>query len=94
MNFAMLQLNLVTGDICGNAARIAKAARAAAVSGADLCITPNHALCGVGPQHMLTADGFVEACQNALHALAKECMIARVSSISYKPPSNVVKAGE
>ena len=72
MNFAMLQLNLVTGDICGNAARIAEAARAAAVSGADLCITPNHALCGVGPQHMLAVDGFVEACQNALHALAKE----------------------
>jgi NAD+ synthase (glutamine-hydrolysing) len=68
----MLQLNLVTGDICGNAARIAKAVRAAAVSGADLCITPNHALCGVGPQHMLAVDGFVEACQNALHALAKE----------------------
>ena len=72
MNFAMLQLNLVTGDICGNAARIAKAARAAAASGADVCITPDHALCGVGPQHMLTVDGFVEACQNALHALAEE----------------------
>ena len=72
MKFAMLQLNLVTGDICGNAARIAEAVRAAALSGADLCITPNHALCGVGPQHMLTVDGFAEACQNALHALAKE----------------------
>jgi len=72
MNFAMLQLNVVTGDICGNAARIAKAVRAAAVSGADLCITPNHALCGVGPQHMLTVGGFVEACRNALHALAEE----------------------
>ncbi|MDR0467059.1 MAG: NAD(+) synthase [Deltaproteobacteria bacterium] len=72
MNVAMLQLNLVTGDICGNAARIAKAARAAASSGADLCITPDHALCGVGPQHMLTVDGFVEACRNALRALAEE----------------------
>ncbi|MCL1985310.1 MAG: NAD+ synthase [Betaproteobacteria bacterium] len=68
----MLQLNLVTGDICGNAARIAQAARAAADSGADLCITPNHALCGVRPQHMLTVDGFVESCQNALHTLARE----------------------
>ena len=72
MHFAMLQLNLVTGDMCGNAARIAKAARAAAASGADLCITPNHALCGVGPQHMLMVDGFIEACQNALHALSKD----------------------
>jgi len=72
MHFAMLQLNLVTGDICGNAARIANATRAAADSGADLCITPGHALCGVGPQHMLTVDGFAEACQNALHALAKD----------------------
>jgi NAD+ synthase (glutamine-hydrolysing) len=72
MKVALLQLNLVTGDICGNAARIAKAARAAASSGADLCVTPDHALCGVGPQHMLTADGFVEACRNALYALARE----------------------
>jgi len=72
MNFAMLQLNLVTGDVCGNAARIAAAARSAAASGADLCITPDHALCGVGPQHMLTTGGFVEASQNALSALAEE----------------------
>jgi NAD+ synthase (glutamine-hydrolysing) len=72
MNFAMLQLNLVTGDICGNAARIAKAVRAAALADADVCITPNHALGGVGPQRMLTVDGFAEACQNALHALAAE----------------------
>jgi len=72
MKFAMLQLNVVTGDICGNAARIAKAVRAAAISGADLCITSNHALCGVGPQHMLTVDGFVEACQSALHTLAED----------------------
>jgi NAD+ synthase (glutamine-hydrolysing) len=72
MNFAMLQLNPVTGDICGNAARIVQAARGASGAGADLCITPNHALCGVGPQHMLTAEGFVEACRNALHTLAKE----------------------
>ena len=68
----MLQLNPATGDICGNAARIAEAARAAACSGAALCITPNHALCGAGPQHMLTVYGFVEACRNALHTLAKE----------------------
>jgi len=72
MQFAMLQLNLVTGDVCGNAARIAKATRAAAASSADLCITSSYALCGIGPQHMLMVEGFVEACQNALHALAKE----------------------
>ena len=58
MKIALLQCNTVTGDVAGNLERIISTARQAGAAGADLCVTPELALCGVAPGHYLCAQGF------------------------------------
>ncbi|MBQ9453950.1 MAG: NAD+ synthase [Desulfovibrio sp.] len=70
MKIALLQCNSVNGDVVGNMQRIAAAMRQAAQAGADLCVTPELALCGVAPGHFLQLDGFVRGCLRALDTLA------------------------
>ena len=71
MKIALLQCNSVTGDVAGNQERILEAARQAAREGADLCVTPELALCGVAPGHYLRAVDFAEGCRTALRNLAE-----------------------
>ena len=71
MKIALLQCNSVTGDVAGNQERILEAARRAAREGADLCVTPELALCGVAPGHYLRAVDFAEGCRTALRNLAE-----------------------
>ena len=70
MKIALLQCNSVTGDVAGNQERILEAARQAAREGADLCVTPELALCGVAPGHYLRAVDFALGCRTALRNLA------------------------
>lgn len=72
MKIALLQCTTTAGDITGNARRIAEASRRAAQDGVVMCVTPESALCGVGARALLLADGFLEGCRTALHALASE----------------------
>ncbi|MGE9985599.1 NAD+ synthase [Desulfovibrio sp. SGI.169] len=71
MKIALLQCNSVTGDVAGNQVRILEAARRAARAGADLCVTPELALCGVAPGHYLRAADFAQGCRAALRNLAE-----------------------
>ena len=71
MKIALLQCNSVTGDVAGNQERILEAARQAAREGADLCVTPELALCGVAPGHYLRAVDFAQGCRTALRNLAE-----------------------
>ncbi len=43
---ALAQINSIVGDLAGNSARIADAARRAAAVGADIVITPELSLVG------------------------------------------------
>lgn len=70
MKIALLQCNTVTGDVAGNAERILAAVREAAAQGADLCVTPELALCGVAPGSYLRAEDFAEGCKAGLQMLA------------------------
>lgn len=70
MKIALLQCNSVNGDVAGNLARILDAARQAAGAGAELCVTPELALCGVTPGHFLLAEDFAAGCLRALDSLA------------------------
>ncbi|BFR48460.1 NAD+ synthase [Nitratidesulfovibrio sp. HK-II] len=70
MNIALLQLNMVVGDVAGNAARIEAAVRDAAARGAGLCVTPELAICGYPPRDLLLRRDFVPGCRKALEALA------------------------
>lgn len=72
MKIGLLQCNSITGDFAGNAARIADAARRAAELGAELCVTPEMALCGAAPRGLARLPGFGRASRETLRELARE----------------------
>lgn len=72
MRLALLQCNPVVGDVVGNVRRIRDAVFAAAERGADLCVTPELAVCGYPPRDLLLRESFAEACLLALEELAQE----------------------
>lgn len=57
MRLALLQLNATVGAIEENAARIARAVRAAGP--VDLCVTPEMSLVGYPPRDLLLQRAFV-----------------------------------
>jgi NAD+ synthase (glutamine-hydrolysing) len=72
MRIGLLQLNPTVGDVKGNAAKIVDAARRAAASGAELCITTELALCGYPPRDLLLDSWFVRGAQDMLRSMAAE----------------------
>lgn len=66
------QRNFVVGDLPGNAQKIIEAARAAHAAGARLLLTPELALCGYPPEDLLLRPAFLEACEQAVHTVARE----------------------
>ncbi len=70
LKIAIAQINCTVGDLAGNAARIAAAAREARSLGADLLLTPELALCGYPPEDLLLRPDFYRACDAELKALA------------------------
>lgn len=71
MKLALLQCNVVAGDVAGNARRILAAARKAGQEGAMLCVTPELALCGPAPRALLFSRDFVTECRKAMYDLAE-----------------------
>jgi NAD+ synthase (glutamine-hydrolysing) len=69
---ALAQLNATVGDIAGNAAKVAAAARQAHAAGAQLLLAPELMLCGYPPEDLLLRPAFMQACAQQLHALAEE----------------------
>ncbi|MEO1766210.1 NAD+ synthase [Thiobacter aerophilum] len=72
MKIAIAQIDLVVGDLAGNARRILEAARQAQAAGAQLLVTPELALSGYPPEDLVLRQGFCEACLDTLHGLARE----------------------
>ena len=72
MKIALLQINPTVGDIAGNAALIAAAAKQARAEGADLAVTPELALVGYLPRDLLLSETFVAQGWVQLEALARE----------------------
>jgi NAD+ synthetase len=72
LKIAVAQINCTVGDLAGNAARIAAAAREAKGLGADLLLTPELALCGYPPEDLLLRADFYRAANTALLRLAAE----------------------
>jgi len=67
---ALLQINPTVGDIDGNARLVEAAARAAWSAGARVVLAPELALCGYPPEDLLMRPAFLQACAQALDALA------------------------
>ncbi|HKU88627.1 MAG TPA: NAD+ synthase [Steroidobacteraceae bacterium] len=79
LRIALGQLNLLVGDVAGNAARIARAAeRACGELGADLLVLPELTLCGYPPEDLLFHRGFrvaVEKGMETVRAAKSSCGI-------------------
>ena len=71
MKIALIQSNPVTGDLRANARSLVEATARAAEQGAELCVTPELALCGHNAGDLLLQSGFVEDCRNVLNATAE-----------------------
>jgi len=69
---AVAQMNVVLGDLAGNAHRIAEAAKRACAQGADLLLTPELSLCGYPPEDLLLRPDFYRSVDLALVALTQD----------------------
>ncbi len=67
---ALAQINATVGDLAGNSLLIVEAARRAHAKGAQLVLTPELGLCGYPPEDLLLRSAFMQACAQALHAVA------------------------
>ena len=68
----MAQLNFVVGDLAGNARRVVQAAQEAHAAGAQLLVTPELALCGYAAEDLLLRPAFLDGCDDALRAIARD----------------------
>ena len=64
------QLNVVVGDIAGNAKQIAEAMDWAESAGAEVLVLSELVLCGYPPEDLVMRDGFLDANAAALQELA------------------------
>ncbi|MBL0918280.1 MAG: NAD+ synthase [Hydrogenophaga sp.] len=69
---SVAQLNFVVGDMAGNARRIVEAARAAHARGVQLLLTPELAICGYAAEDLYLRPAFIDACDDAVKAVAAE----------------------
>ena len=66
------QLNVLVGDLQGNAQKIIAAAREAYAQGARLVVTPELSICGYPAEDLLLRPAFVAACDDAVNLVARE----------------------
>ena len=91
---AVAQLNLLVGDIEGNASAIIDAARQARDEhGAHMVVFPELALCGYPPEDLLLRPGMYERVDSAMARLQKEIAgIHAVVGFPQKTPAGVYNA--
>ena len=72
MKAVIAQLNLLVGDLKGNAAKILDAALSAAAVNADLLLTSELSICSYQPEDLLLKPSFIAACKAEVEALAEK----------------------
>jgi NAD+ synthase (glutamine-hydrolysing) len=72
IRLALAQLNPTVGDIDANAALAAEWIGRAQAAGADLVLLPELMICGYPPEDLLLKRHFLDACEEALEALATQ----------------------
>lgn len=70
MRLALAQINLIVGDIDGNAERASKAISEAESAGANLVVLPEMTLVGYPPEDLLFKDHFLDDAEAALKQVA------------------------
>ncbi|MAB83935.1 MAG: NAD+ synthase [Phycisphaerae bacterium] len=72
MRIALAQLDPVIGDLDANVDAILAAVAEAHAASADVLLCAELAVCGYPPRDLLLREGFVEACERAVHRIAIE----------------------
>ena len=72
LKLCVAQLNFFVGDLDGNVRKIVDAARQAYAKGARLLLTPELSLCGYAAEDLFLRPAFIQACDDALLALASQ----------------------
>ncbi len=72
LKIAVAQLNLVVGDLAGNAQKIIAAAKAAHAQGAQLLLTPELSICAYPCEDLWLRPAFIAACDDAVKSVARE----------------------
>jgi NAD+ synthase (glutamine-hydrolysing) len=88
MKLAVAQLNLVVGDIAGNAARLLAAAREAHAAGAAVLLTPEMSICGYPAEDLVLRRDFTRACAAAVERLAADAPPALALVVGYPERSD------
>jgi NAD+ synthase (glutamine-hydrolysing) len=70
LKICIAQLNLVVGDLAGNAQKIIQAAQDAYQDGARLVLTPELSICGYAAEDLFLRSAFIRACDDAVKAVA------------------------
>ncbi len=71
LKICVAQLNLVVGDMAGNARKIIESAQAAYKDGARLVLTPELSICGYAAEDLFLRSAFISACDEALVSVAE-----------------------
>ena len=69
----LAQLNPAVGDVSGNAEAAKKAWQQGVEAGSDLVALPEMFIAGYNPQDLIMKPIFIEACQQAIADLARDC---------------------
>ena len=72
LKLCVAQLNLVVGDLAGNSKKIIEAAQSAYVQGVRLVLTPELSICGYAAEDLFLRPAFIQACDDAVNAVARE----------------------
>ncbi len=92
MRIGLAQIDTLVGDLEGNVARLAEAARRAAGLGAELIVFPEMAVTGYPPRDILCDDDFVAATLRATDDLAARCaslppvLVGTIARAPHRPP--------
>jgi NAD+ synthase (glutamine-hydrolysing) len=70
LKICVAQLNLMVGDLVGNAQKIIRAAQDAYQEGARLVLTPELSICGYAAEDLFLRTAFISACDDAVKAVA------------------------
>ena len=71
LKLCIAQLNLVVGDLSGNAQKIITAAQQAYAKGARLLLTPELSICGYAAEDLFLRPAFIAACDDAVNSVAR-----------------------
>ena len=73
LKICVAQLNLVVGDLQGNAQKIIASAQEAYANGARLLLTPELSICGYAAEDLFLRPAFISACHDAVKTVVDAC---------------------